>query len=114
MAAIRTLTTRPAERGHIFIDLSFKDEDGTAVVPNAIAWTLTDSSGVVINNRSAVAVSPLASVTIIVSGDDLAIGADGDQVRLLLVEWNYDSTVGNGVPDKTEIRFTIEDLKAVL
>lgn len=114
MAAQVTLATVPAEKGHIVIDATFADENSASVIPNAITWTLTDKLGAVINSRNQVAVStPATTVTILVSGDDLAISTYGATDRRLLIEWAYNSSLGNDIPDKVEVRFNIADLVAV-
>lgn len=115
MAATNTtITVRPAEEGHIIADVTFYDEDGAAVVPNAITWTLTDEDGNVINSRLDVPVAtPASSISILVSGDDLAVPDATDLVRKLLVEWTYDSSLGTDIPAKTQATFTIEALPGV-
>lgn len=113
MAVKTTSTAEIPEEGTIGFTVAFVDEEGTAMVPDSITWTLTDTSGNVINSRSAVSIgSPAASVTIVLSGDDLAIGTNGTN-RILLVEFEYSSTLGNNLPDKHEIHFKISNLTAV-
>ena len=106
-----TITTEVVEEGSIAFTCAFTDEEGTATVPDSITWTLTDASGNVMNSRAAVSVSPAASVTIVLSGDDLSIGTYGRQ-RRLLVEWIYTSSLGT-LPQKEEISFNITNLTHV-
>ena len=109
-----TLTTSAVERSTFVITAAFTDHAGAAVVPTAMAWTLTDGSGAVVNSRSAVAISPLAStVSIVLSGLDLALPSAGDPMRTLTLQGTYDSSLGNGLPLKDEVRFAIVGLEAV-
>lgn len=104
-----TITVTPAEEGTAKVAVSaFTDEAGTAVTPSAIAWTLTDRRGTVINARTAVSVTPAASVAFLLSGDDLAVNADTSIVRRLLITWTYNSTLGNGLVGKAVAVFEIE------
>jgi hypothetical protein len=96
------------------LDVSFFDEDGTAVTPSAATWTLTDDHGSVINSRSAVSETPASTVTIVLSGADLAASDPLQLNRRLLIEWTYNSTAGTGLPGKHEASFDIDDLVAVV
>ena len=100
------------------IDCAFEDEEDADVVPGSIAWTLTDLSGTVINSREQVAVAvPAASVTITLSGDDLALQsaeANREKVkRRFLVEAVYDSDLGDNLPLKASCEFSIRNLRYV-
>lgn len=94
------------------ISVTFRDETGAAVTPSSATWTLTDAQAQVVNSRSAVAISPLAStVTILLTGDDLSLASPlfGNQ-RVLTVKWVYTSDLGAGLPANSEVRFTVDDL----
>lgn len=109
-----TLTTSAIERSTFVVTADFTDHAGAPVVPVSMAWTLTDGSGAVVNSRSAVTISPLASsVNIVLSGADLALPSAGDPVRVLTLQGTYDSSLGNGLPLKDEVRFAIVGLEAV-
>lgn len=112
MSVSTQITTEIAEEGHVSFTATFTDENGTATVPDTITWTLTDVSGNVINARSGVSVSPAASVNIVLSGDDLAIGAYGTR-RQLLIEYTITSSLGSGLPGKHQIEFRVTDFVAV-
>lgn len=110
------LTSLALEESTYVITASFTDEDDAAVVPNAdtITWTLTDLDGTVINSRAAVAVTSASTITIVLSGDDLALQASDDSgVRKLLVEAEYNSSIGSNLPLNDEVQFTIDPLVAV-
>lgn len=98
------------EQSTYIIQISFKDEAGEPVVPKAAAWTLADKTGTAINSRSDVAISSLAAtVTIVLTGNDLAMTTDKD--RYVLVEAVYDSaTYGNDLNLREEFQFKITEL----
>lgn len=106
-----TFATPAPERGTYVIDLTFKDETGALVVPTAATWSLTDTAGTIINSRSSVTISPLASTaTLVLSGLDLAIGAGlVGTYRKLIVEFSYNSSLGSNLPMKEEFTFQISD-----
>ena len=107
------LSTKAVEKSTYVIAIAFTDADGTPVVPNSITWTLTDSSGNVVNSRSAVVVSPASSIDVVLSGDDLAIQRPSILGRILTLEWVYDSSYGNNLPGKNEVTFDILPFKNV-
>ena len=111
-----TLTTRPVEEGTFIINAAYTDEDGNAVTPQTMAWTLTDIDGNVINSRSAVDLSPMAtSHNVVLKGDDLAIQDAADNGRRIVTfVGTYNSiTYGNGLGLNAECHFRIERLKNV-
>lgn len=113
MANRTILSTLAPEEGTYVIGVAFADENADPVIPNAGAtWTLTDVSGNVINSRSAVGITEAASVDIVLSGNDLAIGTNGRK-RVLTVFYTYDSDAGSNLPMYQECEFTIADLLMV-
>lgn len=106
------LTVTPVDRGVIVVTMAFTDAGGTATVPNSITWTLTDRYGTVINEREDVTVAtPAASVSVTLSGDDLDHN-DG-AFRRFIVDAEYDSTEGSGLPLRGMAYFPIEDIDKV-
>lgn len=104
------LDTRANERGTYVVDVSFLDEDENAVTPNEASWTLSDANGSVVNNRLEVAITPAETVSIVLSGLDLAVGGSLEGTdRFLLVEFTYDSDIGSDVPATQEFKFQIND-----
>lgn len=102
------LTTKAVERSTYVVTVAFSDEDGNAVTPDSITWTLSDTSGNVINSRSDVSISvPAASNDIVLSGADLAIPRWRFLGRVLTIEAVYDSDAGSNLPFKDEITFDI-------
>ena len=116
--SITLLTEEAMELGSYFITVAFFDEDGAAVAPNAdtIFWTLTNSSGVVINDRDYEAEVSATSITIELEGDDLAVQT-GETASLLrrrvIVAWEYDSDLGNDKPGNMECIFVLRNLTRI-
>jgi hypothetical protein len=107
------LETVPVERGTLVMYAAFTDHAGASVVPNAgLCWTLTDQEGGIINHRERVAITPAATVTIVLHGDDLALTSSFTR-RILTIEGTYDSTLGTDLELKAQAIFNIEDLIAV-
>jgi len=108
-----TLTEEAVERSTLVLSVSFYDEADEEITPLTIAWTLTDRYGVVVNSRQAVSVTPATSVTIVLTGADLALlGEMDDGVRLLLVTATY-SGHGGTISLREEIEFTVRALAGV-
>lgn len=110
-----------SEKGVGIVQVVFKDEDDVAVTPNVstIKWTLTNrpvhgESPTVINSRTQVAIASLSTINIVLKGDDLAMLSgevdDAFVERVLLVEYQYDSSVQNNLDDKAQHIFRIENL----
>jgi predicted NAD/FAD-dependent oxidoreductase len=95
--------------------IDFKDEEGSAVVPTSIKWSLTDASGTEINGRTDVDVAvPAATIYIVLSNADLAITTTATSVtRLLAVEAVYSSTFGSNLTFKEQIKFIVDGIVAV-
>ena len=109
-----TITVTPAEEGTAKVAVSaFTDEAGANITPSTITWTLTDRRGTVINARTAVSVTPAASVAFLLTGDDLAVTTDTSTVRHLLITWTYNSTLGSGLTGRAVAVFEIEQLVGV-
>lgn len=111
---ITTLADQPIEEATYAVTFSaFVDETGASVTPQSAAWTLTDRAGNVINGRDAESITPGTSITVLLSGDDLSIAAGNDGRRALLLEWVYDSSLGNDLPGKDVLYFTVQALDGV-
>lgn len=107
------ITVMPPEKGTAKVTVSgFTDESGSSVTPTTFTWTLTDLAGNVINGRSAVSVTPAASVSFLLTGNDLAMSGS-DARRMLLIECTYTSTLGSNLPLKAQASFSIEGMVGV-
>lgn len=104
------LTTKAIEESSYIITASFTDEDGSAVTPNVLTWTLTDNQGNVINEREAVSLTPATAVEIVLSGDDLALTTNDSRRRRVVVAGTYDSDAGSDLAIRDEVAFTIQEL----
>lgn len=108
------LETEAIEQSTYVITPAFTDEDGAAVVPDSVTWSLVKADGTIVNDKEDEPETPAASIDILLSGDDLAIldGADREQ-RYLVVEFIYDSTLGANLPGKDMAIFRVRNLKKV-
>ena len=115
--SISTLTVVAKEDGTYIITAAFTDEDGNAVAPATLNWSLTDLEGAVINEREEKEVAnPSATETFVLSGDDIQVLSTeygGTVTREFTVEGTYNSDLGSGLPIKDSVRFTIDELVAV-
>jgi len=108
------LTVSATEGSTYVITASFTDEDGSAVVPDTVTWTLTDTLGTVINSRQDVSETPASSIEIVLTGDDLAVDGYNSPVRVFTVEGTYTSlTHGAGLLLTGSATFTVERLAGV-
>ena len=98
------------ERSTAALVASFRDEAGELITPSAINWTLTDGDGNVVNERSAVDVAPANSVTIVLTGDDLAVAAGDDGRRQVIVRATYDGALGDDLPIVGVLEFTVRNV----
>lgn len=107
--------TKAVEKSTFIITVEFKDENDNLVVPDTMAWSLTDKLGTIINGREDVVLSGLASsMDIVLSGDDLAILLDkSSEKRFLVLEGTYTSVLGTGLPMKDQLTFTVVNIKKV-
>ncbi len=107
------ISTAAREGSTFVITCTFKDETGTAVSPDTMTWTLTDTDGNIINGRDGVTIaSPSASEVIVLSGSDLPV-INGDRLLILTLEGTYTSVNGAGLPLKEQVQFSVKDLTAV-
>lgn len=105
------LTTEAIEGGTYAVTFTFRDEEGQPVTPTGLTWTLKRGDGTVINNREDVAIASDSSITVVLSGSDLALDGYKDTGRrFLLVQGEYDSTLGSNLPIRDEVSFIIRNL----
>lgn len=109
------LTEVANENSTFHMNVAFKDEAGAAVVPDSINWKLTNAAGTVINSRSSVAVAvPSSTIKITLYSADLAVTESEPTVtRIVTISAVYDSTEGDNLPLKEEVRFTVKRLVGV-
>ena len=110
-----TLDKKAVEQSTFVVTASFTDENGDTVVPNTLKWSLVDRSEKVINERDQVEInSPSANENIVLSGNDLKI-VEGriEETRHIVLEYTYDSDLGNDLPGKEQVDFKIVNLKHI-
>ena len=90
-----------------------EDEQGSAVVPNEAFWSLMKLDGEIVNGRDRIPLTPSFEMTVLMTGDDLAVEDGETRKRTLLIEGTYDSDMGNDLPIRDSARFRIKDLKGV-
>ena len=95
------------------ITVSFTNEAGEAVTPASATWTLTKTSGEVVNSREDVSLTPASTVNIVLQGDDLALPEGASAKRILTVKATYNSTYGVGLPLNGACSFWVKNLVAV-
>lgn len=105
------ITQKVPEASSVGFLVTLTDETGAPLTPTTVTWTLTDRVGNIMNGREDVSITADSTVTIVLSGEDLAL--DGDPVRLLLVEAVYSSSLGSGLALNEQIRFQIDPLVGV-
>ena len=113
---IETLADEAEELSSYKVTCAFTDDDGDAVVPNLIKWSLIDDDGNIINGRSWVSVeTPAASIDVPISGADLQIKsseADNEAViRRFVVYAEYDSDLGNDLPLYGSCKIIVRNLR---
>jgi hypothetical protein len=94
---------------------SFFDETGAPATPVSVNWSLTDMQGNIINSRTHVASPAYQTITVVLSGNDLALTSGADLgFRALTVEATYNSTLGPNLPLKEELDFQVINLVEVV
>ena len=109
-----TLTQQAVERSTYIVPIAaFYDEDGTAITPATITWSLHDGHDATVNSRSAVSATAATAYDIVLSGADLAVADNTNLTRYVTVEYTYDSDAGTGLPGKQAVWFDIQPLNSV-
>jgi hypothetical protein len=99
------------EKSTYIIHITFKDADGTEVVPNSFSWSLKNSSGRIVNGRLDVSASPATTVDVVLFGDDLSISEIGDKVVFFIGTAIYNSMAyGSNLPLRFVAKITIDEL----
>ena len=128
---VTILDTKASEEGTYAIDeIQFLDSQDTpvAVTPEvgSVTWCLTDKNGTIINDREDVAITSASSMTIVLSGDDLAVSGSVDKYvtrdgviiqqyeRHVLVQGEVNTVIGTetlvNTPVTKEFIFYIENI----
>jgi len=112
---VQKLAVNANEKSSFTIPITFYSAvTGEVVTPTTIVWSLRTVGGIVVNGRNQVSLSPAATVTILLNGDDLNLfEADGGPARRVTIEATYDSTLGNGLHLTDEVEFKINPLVGI-
>ena len=117
METTTELTTGASEESTYVIRSRFYDEDDVPVIPETVTWTLTDANGAVINSRENILVTAAQDVSVVLSGDDLAMqtGETGHTTvwRYFAIKATYNSVYGVGLPIKEQCKFHLTNLRGV-
>lgn len=96
-----------------YVNLSFKDEDGNAVVPDSATYTLyNEANAEIINGREDTEISGVTNdFDLELTPDDNIIVRNNEirETHVLMIEWTY-NTDKKG---KDEYRFAVENLTKV-
>lgn len=107
------LTSYAVEKCTFAVGCALADENGDAVTPDSITWSLVDDNGNVINSLEDQGVAtPTASSTIVLSGDDLQLRDQNKdyEMRYLEVAAMIDSDLGDDLPVKERCEFKVINL----
>jgi hypothetical protein len=102
------------EEGTAIFRLVCKDEDGVLTIPVTMFWDLTALDGKVIAYNQAIAV--LANTMYLpVYGTNMRIleGEESYGERLITFRGTYNSTRGNNLPLRKQIKFRVQNLKLI-
>ena len=108
------LTEKAPEGGTFGIRCDFVEKTPEGDVPFTpkapLTWSLKDASGQEVNSKTNISISPAQSVTIVLTGDDLAL-TGSSAIRYVLIEGTYDGVLGNDLTVIKEVSFQIDNLK---
>ena len=110
-------TNKAVELSTFAVHVCFYDENSQAMAPNSLYWTLADPDGTIFNNRSMTAITSVqSSIDIVLSGSDLAISSGSllaEENRVLTIQGNYNSSLGNALPLNDRVKFVVINLSAI-
>jgi hypothetical protein len=108
----KTIISPNAIEGSTFIiSVTFYNELNVATVPNTAKWSLSDLSGNIINGRVDQEIAGLTStVSIVLSGLDLALPEGVDSYRILTITATYDSILEDDLTLVDQVTFLIKNL----
>jgi hypothetical protein len=109
----RQIMTIVLERSTVALVASFRDENDDLVTPTAIEWDLTDGDGNIINNRDGQSVAVANTITIVLSGDDLALTNGDDGKRQAVIRGVYDGDLGSDLPIVGVLEFTVRNIPGI-
>ena len=107
------LQTKATENSSYVVTVAFEDEDGDAVIPETITWTLRDEdTGSIVNSREDISIgTPAASNDVLLKGDDLEPLTLTSKKLIFHVDATYDSALGSDIPLVGECLIVVETLE---
>jgi hypothetical protein len=100
------------DRNTYIVIIKPQDEDGTAVTPNSMSWTLTNEYGRVVNSRDHVSIaSPSTEMNVVLSAND--VDHDDGRERWVIAEGKYNSSLGSSLDLRDWTKFTVDDTPTV-
>lgn len=92
--------------------VTFEDENGDAVIPDSITWSLYDPAGAIVNTREDIAVAvPAASVDILIEGANNLYS--GGYKRVFVIKAVVDLAAGNDQDSNESATYQILDIPGV-
>lgn len=102
------------EESSYFVTVSYYNEDGDSITPLTAYWTLTDKDGNVMNEREDVEITSLSTSNIIVMyGDDLSVGDEGNERKLLIKGTYHNDDLDMDLPFTGQATFYIDDFASI-
>lgn len=103
------------ERSTGKVAYTLRDENGDPATPNNLWWSLVDEDmSTIVNEKENESVAPASTVTIALSGADLAIlHGKPLETRYLVFEGDYDSDLGENLPINDHVSFQVEGIAKV-
>lgn len=109
------LTTKAEEGSTYIIRATYYDEDGNAVTPATVTWTLTNGDGDIVNSREDISIStPSTYNDIVLGAADTKCSSFKDETRKLILEYTYDSAAGTGLPGTAQVSFIVQKILTVI
>ena len=99
------------------VRVSFTDENGNAVIPSAITWSLSDQNGNIINSREDVSFSsPASTINLTLTASDTTLQSTetvyANYPRFISFRAVYDSDLGSNLIAFEEGKFYIENFRS--
>jgi len=111
---ITLLSVRPAEKGTAVITIIPKDEAGNVLTLDDLIdpqWQLMRMDGSVVNGRTFANSNGVASLEVVLTGEDLALVAVKESgKRHFSFQARYNSSLGSGLHLTAEVAFVIQDI----
>lgn len=101
------------QRSSIKIVTAFTDEDGTAVTPTNISWTLETPAGTSINTGTEASPSATSYTKVFQDDDTDLENNNEDGLRIYTVNFTYNSNAGTGLEGKRTYQFRIRQLESI-